>query len=385
MLPFADYRENGALDPNHPATAKAVLEDGLLGDIQYNGNFSRQDAPAITVVQNKEGEPVVLQTEDTEYIEAVQSIVVNGNWQALSKDKYSIDKEAGTITIEVDVFKAGEEYKLTVDATGYKSQSIAFTYDKVLENDLSLTVDYADDKEAFAAEKKEDSNKTYYFADAEFTVKGSKGDFLKNLKSVTLLSDEEDAVERNIYTKGVSSSNDVYYEVSGDGKKLILHQVQPGSYKLTLRSNYYTEALRCEFVVEKEEEEIPDEQEIEIGASAIRKANGYGEKGYVIQFTYSDGTGMNPSDLAYKKALEEYVKSINSVVVGTTTYSPQSGWTLGDKEYASDIYDDAYNNYKDSLLVSDSAFNTDGDTTITINADGDYPKVTIVVLSLIHI
>ena len=323
------------------ATAKEVLEDGLLGDIQYNGNFSRQDAPAITVVQNKEGEPVVLQTEATEYIEAVQSIVVNGNWQALSKDKYSIDKEAGTITIEADVFKAGEEYKLTVDATGYKSQSIAFTYDKVLENDLSLTVDYADDKEAFAAEKKEDSNKTYYFADAEFTVNGSKGDFLKNLKSVTLLSDEEDAVERNIYTKGVSSSNDVYYEVSGDGKKLILHQVQPGTYKLTLRSNYYTEALRCEFVVEKEEEEIPDEQEIEIGASEIRKANGYGEKGYVIQFTYSDGTGMKPSDFAYKKALEEYVKSINSVVVGTTKYSPQSGWTLGDNEYASDIYDDA--------------------------------------------
>mgnify|MGYP000373368938 CR=1 FL=1 len=50
-----------------------------------------------------------------------------------------------------------------------------------------LTVDYAEDKEAFAAEKKEDSNKTYYFANAEFTVNGSKGDFLKNLKSVTLL------------------------------------------------------------------------------------------------------------------------------------------------------------------------------------------------------
>ena len=66
-------------------------------------------------------------------------------------------------------------------------------------------------------------------------------------------------------------------------------------------------------------------------------------------------------------------------MVGTTKYSPQSSWTLGDKEYAPDIYDDAHNNYKDSLLVSDSAFNTDGDTTITINADGDYPEVTIVV------
>ena len=47
-------------------------------------------------------------------------------------------------------------------------------------------------------------------------------------------------------------------------------------------------------------------------------------------------------------------------MVGTTKYSPQSSWTLGDKEYAPDIYDDAHNNYKDSLLVSDSAFNTDG-------------------------
>ena len=249
----------------------------------------------------------------------------------------------------------------------------------MLESDLALKVDYADAKNAFSAKKTVDGKKTYYFADAEFTVEGSEGDFLKNLKSVTLLSDEEDAVERNVYPKGVSSSNDVYYEVSEDGTQLILHQVQPGTYKLTLRSNYYTEALRCKFVVEKEEEEIPDEQEIEIGASKIRKANGYGEKGYVIQFTYSDGTGMKPSDFAYKKALEKYVKSINSVVVGTTTYSPQSSWTLGDKEYASDIYDDAHNNYKDSLLVSDSAFNTDGDTTITINADGDYPKVTIVV------
>ena len=114
-------------------------------------------------------------------------------------------------------------------------------------------------KNAFSAKKTVDGKNTYYFADAEFTVKGSKGDFLKNLKSVTLLSDEEDAVERNVYAKGVSSSNDVYYEVSEDGTKLILHQVQPGTYKLTLRSNYYKEALHCEFVVEKEKEEIKEE------------------------------------------------------------------------------------------------------------------------------
>ncbi len=372
MLPFADYRENGALDPNHPATAKEVLEDGLLGDIQYNGNFSRQDAPAITVVQNKEGEPVVLRTEDTEYIEAVQSIVVNGNWQALSKDKYSIDKEAGTITIDADVFKAGEEYKLTVDATGYKSQSIAFTYDKVLENDLSLTVDYADDKEAFAAEKKEDSNKTYYFANAEFTVNGSKGDFLKNLKSVTLLSDEEDAVERNIYTKGVSSSNDVYYEVSGDGKKLILHQVQPGSYKLTLRSNYYTEALRCEFVVEKEEEEIQEEMAApEVVEFSKHKAS----------WSFDPDFGRASFKASKGTSVKDYLAKITSVKVGNkeytkATYSLSSynpTWKMTDA-------DDPDNNVQDFDCIDFTldGFSTEESTDVTIQAEG-YEELTFTV------
>ena len=372
MLPFADYRENGALDPNHPATAKEVLEDGLLGDIQYNGNFSRQDAPAITVVQNKEGEPVVLRTEDTEYIEAVQSIVLNGNWQALSKTKYSIDKEASTITIDADVFKAGEEYKLTVDATGYKSQSIAFTYDKVLENDLSLTVDYADEKEAFAAEKKEDSNKTYYFANAEFTVNGSKGDFLKNLESVTLLSDEEDAVERNIYTKGVSSSNDVYYEVSGDGKKLILHQVQPGTYKLTLRSNYYTEALRCEFVVEKEEEEIQEEMAApEVVEFSKHKAS----------WSFDPDFGRASFKASKGTSVKDYLAKITSVKVGNkeytkATYSLSSynpTWKMTDA-------DDPDNNVQDFDCIDFTldGFSTEESTDVTIQAEG-YKELTFTV------
>ena len=372
MLPFADYRENGALDPNHPATAKEVLEDGLLGDIQYNGNFSRQDAPAITVVQNKEGEPVVLQTEDTEYIEAVQSIVVNGNWQALSKDKYSIDKEAGTITIEADVFKAGEEYKLTVDATGYKSQSIAFTYDKVLENDLSLNVDYADDKEAFAAEKKEDSNKTYYFANAEFTVNGSKGDFLKNLKSVTLLSDEEDAVERNIYTKGVSSSNDVYYEVSGDGKKLILHQVQPGTYKLTLRSNYYTEALRCEFVVEKEEEEIKEEMAApEVVEFSKHKAS----------WSFDPDFGRASFKASKGTSVKDYLTKITSVKVGNKEYT-KAAYSLSsyNPTWKMTDADDPYNNVQDFDCIDFTldGFSTEESTDVTIQAEG-YKELTFTV------
>ena len=46
----------------------------------------------------------------------------------------------------------------------------------MLESDLALKVDYADAKNAFSAKKTVDGKNTYYFADAEFTVKGSKGD-----------------------------------------------------------------------------------------------------------------------------------------------------------------------------------------------------------------
>lgn len=264
-----------------------------------------------------------------------------------------------------------EEYKLTVDATGYKSQSIAFTYDKVLENDLSLTVDYADDKEAFAAEKKEDYNKTYYFADAEFTVNGSKGDFLKNLKSVTLLSDEEDAVERNIYTKGVSSNNDVYYEVSGDGKKLILHQVQPGSYKLTLRSNYYTEALRCEFVVEKEEEEIKEEMAApEVVEFSKHKAS----------WSFDPDFGRASFKASKGTSVKDYLAKITSVKVGNKEYTKAYSLSSYNPTWKMTDADDPYNNVRDFDCIDFTldGFSTEESTDVTIQAEG-YEELTFTV------
>ena len=242
----------------------------------------------------------------------------------------------------------------------------------MLESDLALKVDYADAKNAFSAKKTVDGKKTYYFADAEFTVEGSEGDFLKNLKSVTLLSDEEDAVERNIYKKGVSSSNEVYYEVSGDGKKLILHQVQPGSYKLTLRSNYYTEALRCEFVVEKEEEEIKEEMAApEVVEFSKHKASWSFEPDFGrASFKASKGTSV-----------KDYLAKITSVKVGNkeytkATYSLSSynpTWKMTDA-------DDPYNNVQDFDCIDFTldGFSTEESTDVTIQAEG-YKELTFTV------
>ena len=242
----------------------------------------------------------------------------------------------------------------------------------MLESDLALKVDYADAKNAFSAKKTVDGKKTYYFADAEFTVEGSEGDFLKNLKSVTLLSDEEDAVERNIYTKGVSSSNEVYYEVSGDGKKLILHQVQPGSYKLTLRSNYYTEALRCEFVVEKEEEEIKEEMAApEVVEFSKHKAS----------WSFDPDFGRASFKASKGTSVKDYLAKITSVKVGNkeytkATYSLSSynpTWKMTDA-------DDPYNNVQDFDCIDFTldGFSTEESTDVTIQAEG-YKELTFTV------
>ena len=242
----------------------------------------------------------------------------------------------------------------------------------MLESDLALKVDYADAKNAFSAKKTVDGKKTYYFADAEFTVEGSEGDFLKNLKSVTLLSDEEDAVERNVYPKGVSSSNDVYYEVSEDGTQLILHQVQPGTYKLTLRSNYYKEALRCEFVVEKEEEEIKEEMAApEVVEFSKHKASWAFDPDFG-RASFKDSTGTSVKD---------YLAKITSVKVGTTEYTKASyslssykpTWKMSDA-------DDPDNNVQnfDCIDFTLDGFSTEESTDVTIQAEG-YEELTFTV------
>lgn len=296
MLPYAEYCEYGEIYTSHPAAAKEVLEDGLLGDIQQSSSFIPKD-----------------------------------------------DTEHGT------------------------------------ETNLSLKAQYDEDAEAFTATK--DDSEKYYYADAEFTLEGSEGDFLKNLDSMTLRSlEDDDAKLRYVYEKGVSSRDDVYYEVSGDGKSVTLHQVQPGEYELTIYAKYYENtAVSCEFKAEKEaEEETPDETSIDIRVQAVRKENGFFTSGYVVQFSYDDGSGITGSDL--EKALETYVKNIDGVTVGTTEYSAaSSSFSFGDGKFLPFTYDSTYGSQKDSLLLSFSGFDKNGDTTVSISAGDNYPEVEFVI------
>ncbi len=295
MLSFEQYREYGELYANHPATAKEVLEDGLLGDIQSSSSFIPKD-----------------------------------------------DTEHGT------------------------------------ETELSLQAQYDEGAESFTAVK--DDSEKYYYADATFEVQGSEGDFLKNVAAMTLRSLDEETDARYVYAKGVSSRDDVYYELSKDGKSLTLHQVQPGRYELMIYAKYYEDApLKCSFEVKKEaEEETPDEPQIQITAEAIKKEDGFFTKGYVIKFSYEDGTDLSDSDR--EQALENYVNSIECVTVGEHSYSvASSSFSFGDDNFLPYTYEKAYGSQKDSVLLSFSGFDQDGDTSVTISAGDAYPEIELII------
>ena len=252
-LPYGDYSGEEYAYP--PATAKEVLEDGLLGEIQDNGDYGKTDAPEYNIEQNKEGSDVVIRFKDgAEYVKKIYEIYKDGTtWTGIDKESYEISSDGadGILTIHKDQFTAGNEHTLSIRATGYRPCAFQFTYAIVQEENISLKVNYPEGQEAFTAEKTNFGDEDVFVADTSFTVENSEGGFLDKLGSVTL--DGTNVV----YPKGQEGSDAEYYIISQDKKQITLHNVKTGSHTLTLRALGYADPLETDFkVVEAEEEQV---------------------------------------------------------------------------------------------------------------------------------
>ena len=114
-----------------------------------------------------EGSDVTLTFENgSDYLSKITALYLNGDWCELSSGYYTI--QGNTITLKKDELTVGET-SLKIVSAGYKAQEVKFTYNKATESGLSLSV--AD---------------TTGGQPVVITINGSKGDFLKNLKSVVL-------------------------------------------------------------------------------------------------------------------------------------------------------------------------------------------------------
>ena len=332
-LSFEDYvaDENAVTTENRPYAVKVVLEDGLLGETQYNGSYKGKEAPVLTLDADAEfvaeGRDLVLTGQDArtaEYFEKITGIYVNQSWKELTEDQYSV--EDGKLVIKDSVLTLGTN-TVEIKAEGFKNNTLSVEYKKVLEENLSLVSD------------KEQYNRG---ENVVLTVNGSEGDFLKNLNAVKVDG-------KNIYAKGVAGS-DYYYEAAEDLKSITIYDNgnlfnQNKAYTLTLEAEYY-EALETEITVQGEEKDVP--------ASEPMISKDEDGQTYLVSF------GTQTNFVGWKN-------KVTSITVNGTAYT-EAGW-FGMSENQFKWETDGYGNQVLKLKV-DSEFDENADNTFTIKAEG---------------
>lgn len=355
-LSYADYLKNvseDAKNPNRPYAVKAILEDGLLGETQYNGDYGKLTAPDFMVGDAAEGRPVVLTTENKAYVGEIKGLYLNGDWRMLREDAYEIDKEAGTITIKAGVLKVGEN-TISIVATGYQKKTIKINNNKMTETDLTLSVD----KESFKQGET-----------ATLTVEGSKGDFLKNLTGVALM--KEGKVVKNVLYKGAEGSEAAYYEIdknAADGNVLKLtltaKEVEAGNYTVSLTANYYEEPLTVGFKVTAKDAETVTTPAFD--SYMLNEADGY----YRVSFKG-----------AADDELKAYLNSVETVTVGSKEYTKQnfSSGNLEEDKFRVVASNPAYGfSEYDKLDLAAVGVDTSNDVMVVIKAVG-YEDVTFTI------
>lgn len=341
-VPFSEFVKTAKAGVYPPHATKAVLEDGLLGDIQDSAVSGRLDYIVPTVSGNQQGSDAVLTFENgTDYLGKISALYLNGDWRELDEKYYSI--EGNVITLSKDLLHVGEN-ALKIVSNGYKTQTVEFTYSKVNEENLSLSAEVNKDAQTVT-----------------LTVNGSNGDFLKNLTSVKLGED-------TVYGKGVEGSDAVYYVLGADNKTISLYNVKPGSYQLTLSAKYY-EDLTAEFTMEKVD--TPDTKTAPEISSYEQKSisDFYGTQYPVYRFSFN---GLNATDL------KGYLNAVTSVKINKTTLTKNtSSFSFDEKEFR--LYSTGSENggamYDyDRLDLFASLFKQPGTYTITLTAP-DYADV----------
>lgn len=335
-IPFASHRTTAEATANQPHATKAVLEDGLLGDIQDSSTSGKLDAITPTITGNAQGSNVVLTfTGDkaTDYLTNIQTdglVYLNGYWRELGRDKYTVDLESKTITFQANCFAVGNN-SIRLKSAGYKVQDVTFEYSKVNETVTGLTVTQENDV-------------------VHISVNGSDGDFLKNLKSITLTKGGKDDL---VWAKGVEGSNAVYYVLAADYKSVDLYNVTtPGDYTVKIQANYYGEnGLSAEFTVTGEVEITPDpEKAVPPTVAGVSAEKDFFDSYYRVSFSGDT---------------EAYLNKVTGATVDGTACEITSKFL---REKQMKIFKD--NGVATYIDFTTDCFSASGETTVVIQATG---------------
>lgn len=342
-IPFTSYHTDAQATASQPRTTKAVLEDGLLGDLQDSSTSGKLDFVEAEVSNNQQGKNVVLTfigDDATAYLSKINEdglVYLNGDWRELGTDKYNVNLADKTITFDANCFTMGKN-TIRLKSAGYKVQDVEINYTKVNETDLSLT----------ATVDEETAGKVH------IVINGSNGDFLKNLKSITLTKGDEVDV---VWAKDVEGSNAVYYVVAADNKSVDLYNVtEPGEYTVKIEANYYTAPLTATFTVEGEVTTL------NVPNMIVKQSETNGV--YRVEFHDNTNEG-NPATVI---DINNWKSAVTKVTVNNQEYTKDDGYSS--IKAASTDYQWTYGAGSENvLLLGGNAFVT-GENKIVISAKG---------------
>lgn len=342
-IPFTSYHTDAQATASQPRATKAVLEDGLLGDLQDSSTSGKLDFVEAVVSNNQQGKNVVLTfsgDDATAYLTKIKEdglVYLNGDWRELGTDKYNVNLTGKTITFDANCFTMGKN-TIRLKAAGYKVQDVEVNYIKVNETGLSLdaTVD------------------TETAGKVHIVINGSNGDFLKNLKSITLTKGDEVDV---VWAKDVEGSNAVYYVVAADNKSVDLYNVtEPGEYTVKIEANYYTAPLTATFTVEGEVTTL------NVPNMIVKQSETNGV--YRVEFHDNTNEG-NPATVI---DINNWKSAVTKVTVNNQEYTKDDGYSS--IKAASTDYQWTYGAGSEKvLLLGGNAFVT-GENKIVISAKG---------------
>ncbi|MFR5025873.1 MAG: hypothetical protein ACLTC3_06650 [Evtepia gabavorous] len=269
-LSFAEYIQTGSAVTtlNRPYAVKQVLEDNLLGETTSFSETASKPVPDLTLVKEEDGQytavshvtegtdPIFL-CKDKAYLTALAEqgkLYLNDatySGAELDTDAYTIDKAAGTITLDQE--KLGTKLELgantlTLSVEGYQTAKLTFSYQKALE-EVSLNA---------PAEPIALGEAVVITCNGHHS--GDTCDFFASITSVKLTGPNEQ--ERSVLPEGQEGTG-YGYSFNGTtltlGKNLFTESWAnvAGTYTLTLSAAYGYEKQTVTFTM-KEKEETPE-------------------------------------------------------------------------------------------------------------------------------
>jgi len=376
-LTFEEYANSSdAATRNIVGNVKNVLENGKLGTIYRYGNIVGEAAPTFEGLIQPKAESYTFTTDNTDFIEKLQSVVLDGSSTALRNDsylkQYEISADKKSITIYKNAFNeyikpTVGNHTLSLDATGYEKITLDFTVTDTVE-DVVLTD---------VSEKLEAGSPVVIKAVKDGDPK--QGDFLSKLANVKVQG--PDGMLRDVISAlAGGNSSDSVYSVA-DGKVTLRGGLfkDVGEYTIYLQSsdrNYPVKYIKVNLSA-KAEVLPPAVPEVTEAAKAPTAKSGAKTNSFFYEMLTVKFEGMDAVEL------EKYLKAVKEVSVNEEAYAKTSSFGFGDalefKAHSNAIYggkiselsvkakSGKFNSAKYDFVVKAEGYE---DLKFTLNADG---------------